>query len=440
MVIKAASPVTDDNGALIGVLYGGKLLNRSYAIVDKVANTVFRGEVYKGKNIGTATIFQGDLRISTNVISKDGKRAVGTRVSKEVATQVLEKGKPWIDRAFVVNNWYITAYEPIKNMRGRVIGILYVGILEQKYDDIKKHTLLIFLLITLAGIVASFILAYILSLNITGPLKKLVTASGQLAEGKLYSRVHCDYNDELGDLGRSFNAMASSIEEREEKLKEHATQEVMRSEKLATLGQLAASVAHEINNPLAIIMGRAEFLASEIENESEKAASTVQRFLTFARQSEPELKYVNINKLLENSIGLAGHLAIMEKVTLEKELGEDVPVILIDPRLIEQVFINLILNAIQSMRAGGKLTVCSERKGGSVEIRFSDTGSGISKENIAKIFDPFFTTKKAGTGLGLAICRQIIEKHNGAIRIESEVGNGTTVYVTLPQKEVKEDG
>ena len=228
----------------------------------------------------------------------------------------------------------------------------------------------------------------------------------------------------------------------------------MRSEKLATLGQLAASVAHEINNPLAVIMGRAEFLDSEIddddpiiqksiktiENESEKAASTVQRFLTFARQSEPELKLVNVNKLLDNSIGLASHLAIMEKVTLDKEFGGQIPDILIDPRQIEQVFINLILNAIQAMRAGGKLTVCSEQKDGIVEIRFSDTGSGISAENMIKIFNPFFTTKKAGTGLGLAICKQILEKHGGTIKIESDPGMGTTVYVTLPFKELKING
>lgn len=454
MFIKAASPVNDDNGTLIGALYGGKLLNRNYVIVDKVANTVFRGEVYKGKNIGTATIFQGDLRISTNVISNNGKRAVGTRVSKEVAAQVLEKGKPWIDRAFVVNNWYITAYEPIKNIKGDDIGILYVGILEQKYEDLKRHTLFIFFLITLVGIVTSFIIAYILSHNITGPLKELVTASGRLAEGKLDSRVKCGSNDELGELGKSFNAMASSIKEREEILKEYTKQGVMRSEKLATLGQLAASVAHEINNPLAVIMGRAEFLASEIENddpiiqksigaiekESEKAASTVKRFLTFARRTEPEFKLVNINQLLDTSLGLSSHLAIMEKITVEKEFEKEIPEIRVDPTQIEQVFINIILNAIQSMRSGGKLIVYSAKKKDKTEIRFVDNGCGISKENRDNIFDPFFTTKKAGTGLGLAICKQIIEKHDGTIRIESEINNGTLVIITLPSKELRSNG
>ena len=454
MIMKAASPVTDENGILLGVLYGGKLLNRNYNIVDKVLNTVFRGEIYKGKNIGTATIFQGDLRVSTNVMNNDGVRAVGTRVSQEVNEHVLGEGKSWIDRAFVVNDWYITAYEPIRNINNEVVGILYVGILERKYIDLRSRTLFIFLGITILGIVFSLIVAFILSNGITKPIKQLVSASKQLSEGDFDSQVKCLSEDEIGELGKSFNSMASSIKEREKKLKEYSKQGVMRSEKLATLGQLAASVAHEINNPLAVIMGRAEFLASEIENddpiiqksigaiekESEKAASTVKRFLTFARRTEPEFKLVNINQLLDTSLGLSSHLAIMEKITVEKEFEKEIPEIRVDPTQIEQVFINIILNAIQSMRSGGKLIVYSAKKKDKTEIRFVDNGCGISKENRDNIFDPFFTTKKAGTGLGLAICKQIIEKHDGTIRIESEINNGTLVIITLPGKELRSNG
>ena len=124
MIIKAAAPIFDYEGKLIGVLYGGILLNRNFEIVDKIKDIVYRRETYKGKDIGTATIFQDDLRISTNVKTIDGERAIGTRVSEEVYDQVLIKGNPWIHRAFVVNNWYITAYEPIKNINDELIGIL----------------------------------------------------------------------------------------------------------------------------------------------------------------------------------------------------------------------------------------------------------------------------------------------------------------------------
>ncbi len=446
MMIKAASPVMDNEGKMLGVLYGGKLLNRNYSIVDKVLNTVFKDEIYKRKNIGTATIFQGDLRISTNVMNNNGTRAVGTRVSKEVNDRVLRDGKSWIGRAYVVNDWYITAYEPIRNIDNEVIGIIYVGILEQKYMDLKWHTLLIFLVITMLGIATSLIIAVILSNGITKPVKQLVFASKKLAKGDLDFKVKYNQDDEIGELGKAFNIMASSLKEREDKLKEYTEREMMRSEKLASLGQLAAGVAHEINNPIAVIMGRAEFLGNEIgdvdpviknsistiEKESEKAASTVQKFLSFARQREPKRELVDINNILENSLSLASHRALMEKISVKKVLDKEILKVLGDPHQLEQVFVNIILNALHSMREGGKLSIVSEMKGDIVEIRFIDTGCGISKQNILTVFDPFFTTKKAGTGLGLAISKQIMEKHYGTINIESEPDKGTTVRIELP--------
>ena len=456
MMIKASAPIMDGN-KLLGVLYGGVLLNRNYEIVDKVKDIVYRGERYKGKDIGTATIFQNDLRISTNVIGKDGKRAIGTRLSEEVYEQVLEKGKQWTDRAFVVNDWYITAYEPIRNIKGKVVGILYVGILEKKFVDLKRRTLLIFLGITVAGVFMSLAIAYLLADRIINPIKHLISASNQIAKGNLEVRVKCNSKDELGELGETFNFMASSLQERDKKLKEYAEQEMMRSEKLATLGQLAAGVAHEINNPLAVILGRAEFIGSEIENnanpltlksiktieqEAERAASTIKKFLSFARPSEPKFELTDINNLLEHSLTLASHQALIDKITVVKELDITIPKILLDLQQIQQVFINIILNAFQSMLGGatsngGKLLITTGLKRGTtsngvIEIKFADTGCGIAKESIGKIFDPFFTTKKAGTGLGLAISKSIIEKHNGSISVESELNKGTIVTIELP--------
>jgi two-component system, NtrC family, sensor kinase len=160
MMLEAAAPIFDYQNNLIGILYGGVLLNRNYEIVDEIKRTVFQDLQYKGQDIGTATIFQDDLRISTNVKNEDGSRAIGTRVSEEVYNQVVVKGQPYIGRAYVVNNWYITAYEPITNNENQIIGILYVGILEQKYVDIKQQTLFTFLAITLIGAVVCMVLAY----------------------------------------------------------------------------------------------------------------------------------------------------------------------------------------------------------------------------------------------------------------------------------------
>ena len=163
MVLKSAHPVMDTNGAILGILMGGVLLNRNYEIVDQMKQIVFKSAKYRGKDIGTATIFLGDLRIATNVIDREGHRAVGTRVMKEVGEHVLEKGLSWVHRAYVVDDWYITAYEPIRDIEDNIVGILYVGLLETKYIVLIEKLIFIFMLGMLVSVaVASFLLIRIL--------------------------------------------------------------------------------------------------------------------------------------------------------------------------------------------------------------------------------------------------------------------------------------
>ncbi|UCF70824.1 MAG: cache domain-containing protein, partial [candidate division WOR-3 bacterium] len=169
MFIKAAAPVFDYAGNLIGVIYGGNMLNRNYDIVDKVKNTVYLGEMYKQREIGTATIFLDDARISTNVMNVRGERAIGTRVSQEVYDQVILNGKPWIGRAFVVNAWYMTAYEPITNINGDIVGMLYVGMLEAPYVDLRNRVVLAFWGIALLSVVLLSVIAYYTTSNIVKP-------------------------------------------------------------------------------------------------------------------------------------------------------------------------------------------------------------------------------------------------------------------------------
>jgi two-component system NtrC family sensor kinase len=169
MVLKSAYPILDFNGEVVGVLTGGVLLNRNYEIVDRIKNIVFKDAQYKGKEIGTATIFLGDLRISTNVMNKEGNRAIGTRVSREVYEQVLGKGLPWIQRAFVVDEWYITAYEPIRDVQDKIIGMLYVGMLESKYTLMKERLILLFFFFSMSGMLIALTVSFLLSY---GMLKK----------------------------------------------------------------------------------------------------------------------------------------------------------------------------------------------------------------------------------------------------------------------------
>jgi len=449
MMIKAAAPILGDDGQLLGVLYGGNLLNRNYKIVDKVKETVYQGVKYEGKDIGTATIFQGDLRISTNVLRTDGTRAIGTRVSEEVYEQVLVKGLPWIDRAFVVNNWYISAYEPIRDVEGKIIGILYVGILEQKFNDMRNKAIAMFLGIACAGMIIALIVSNFLAKGVLHPIKHLIYASHQWASGNLDYRVETTAKDEISELTDTFNLMASSLKERDERLKEYTQQQIMKSERLATLGQLAAGVAHEINNPLGAILMYSHLFLEEMGDEDShrknlekvvaeatRCKNIVRGLLDFARQSEPNVEEADANDILKRTLSLIQNQALFQNIKVNLALSPSLPRTMMDSSQMQQVFTNIILNAAEAVAGEGKLTIASRvtADGSSVEIEITDTGCGIPRENIEKVFDPFFTTKEVGrgTGLGLAVSYGIIARHKGIIEVKSEPGKGTTFIVRLP--------
>ena len=313
MLLKAAAPIFDDQDHLIGVIYGGTLLNRNFEIVDKIKQTVYEDVKYEGQDIGTATIFQDDVRISTNVKNEDGSRAIRTRVTEEVYDQVVIKGKPWIGRAYVVNNWYITAYEPIRDAYDRIIGILYVGVLEQKYLDIKRQTIISFLAITLLGALVSLIMSYFIAQGISTPINKLVSASKEVAEGNLDAKVEIKSNDEIGELAESFNAMAMALKERDEKLKDFTKRKIVESERLALIGQLSANVAHELNNPLQGIVTYSHLLLEKmpIENsnrnsvqkivtQANRCRDIIRGLLDFSRQRKPDKTLCDVNVVLND--------------------------------------------------------------------------------------------------------------------------------------------
>ncbi|UCE99365.1 MAG: cache domain-containing protein [Planctomycetota bacterium] len=449
MMIKAAAPVFGYDGGLIGVLYGGNLLNRNYEIVDEVKEIVYQGVKYKGKDIGTATIFQRDLRISTNVQRDDGSRAIGTRVSEEVYEQVLVKGLPWIDRAFVVNNWYIAAYEPIKDIKGKIIGILYVGILEEKFIDMRKKAIVWFLGITLAGMLIALIVSSFLAEGVLQPIKRLLFASGQWAKGNLEYRIKTTRKDEIAELSETFNSMASSLKERDDKLKEYTSQQIMKSERLATLGQLAAGVAHEINNPLGAVLMYAHLALEDLQEkdvlrenlektvtEASRCKSIVKGLLDFARQTEPKVEESDINETLQRTLAIVENQALFQNVKVSKDFCPSLPKVFMDVSQMQQVFTNIVLNGAEAMEGKGEMTVSTRMAADNeyIEIEFSDTGCGIAPENHEKIFDPFYTTKEIGrgTGLGLSISHGIIARHDGTIEVKSQPGRGTSFIIRLP--------
>jgi len=458
MVLAAAVPVFD-SGRFQGVLYGGILLNRSEEIVDRVRDTVFQHEIYKGQSIGTATIFLKDIRVSTNVLNPDGSRAIGTVASEEVTRYVLTDGNKWTDRAFVVNDWYITAYEPIEDIFGERVGMLYVGVLEAKYADVRWKALSVFILITMAGMVFAIGLGYIIADKISRPVQQLTRASVQVSQGNLSPEIGPISNSEIGVLQKTFQQMLASIQERDQRQKAESETKLLQSEKQASVGKLAGGVAHEINNPLTGIFTFTHMLLKRkdipeevrqdletIAQETERVRKIVKGLLDFSRQTELDREPTDINRLIRFTMSLVENQALIKGVSLSFEPGEGLPTITLDRNQMQSVFLNIIINALDATDPGGSITITSgigvsTSKPGQngIEILCTDTGCGISPENLNKLFDPFFTTKDVGqgTGLGLSVSYGIVERHGGTIWVQSKVGKGSTFKVWLPIEEQK---
>lgn len=464
MMLKAAVPVFDRHKNLVGVLIGGILLNRNFEIVNKITEVVHEREIYEGHEIGTVTIFQDDFRIATNVKNEDGSYAISTLVSEEVYNTVLLKGEKWIGDAFVVNNWYISAYEPVRDINNRIIGILYVGILREPFSDLLRNTILTFLGICIGVILIIILVAIFLTKKISTPLKKLEEFANKVEEGNYEPDFSIKAPIEIENLANSFNHMAKELEIEKKELENWANtlevkveqrseelakihEQLFRSEKLASLGKLAAGVAHEINNPLTGVLTNASLLLEDLEegdpkredvqvivSETIRCREIVKRLLDFARQTKPQKKVTNINKLINNIILLVRNQTSFRDIEIEKNLDENLPEVMADIDQIQQVFINLIINASEAMTDGGKLEIVTKQDPGGdfIVVAFKDNGPGMPENVIAKIFDPFFTTKEQGTGLGLSISHGIIERHGGKILLDSKPGEGTTFTIYLP--------
>ncbi|MBN2114245.1 MAG: cache domain-containing protein [Acidimicrobiia bacterium] len=450
LMLMAAAPVVDFAGQPIGVLYGGLLLNRRFEIVDRIKDTLFRGEQYGGADIGTATLFLDDVRVATNVLTEDGSRAIGTRVSEEVYQRVVVEGERWLGRAYVVKDWYLTGYTPLRRLDGEVVGMLYVGILERPYSDLKTRSTLFFVGITLGGVALATGISFFISRRLSTPVRALVKASRRVAEGDLAARVPVRTRDEVGELTAAFNSMTAALAARDEQLKEFTRRKIMESERLAIVGQLAADVAHELNNPLQGIVTYSHLLlermaaddpqrksVEKISIQAERCATIIRGLLDFSRPKKPHKKLANLCAIIEECFSLVEDRALFHNIEVVREYADCVPDTVVDPAQMQQVFMNLIMNAAEAMGGVGRLQVSTrlDASRDMIQVVFRDSGHGISLEDLGRIFDPFFTTKAVGhgTGLGLAISFGIVKEHGGTITVESELGVGTTFTIELPR-------
>jgi len=481
MVVHAASPVRLPDGS--GVLVGGVLLNRNLNFIDTINALVYLNAATGGELQGTATLFLEDVRVSTNVRLFEDVRALGTRVSAVVREAVLGRGETWLNRAFVVNDWYISGYLPITDSFGTRVGMLYVGFLEAPFVAAKREAIL-WVVIAVTGVLTLSVPVFLgLARGIFAPLERITATMRRVGKGDLSARHgEIGRSDEIGQVATHLDGLLEQLQERDRRLRDYAdelndrvdqrTQELRQanekleqtyrqlvmSEKLASIGEITAGVAHEINNPVAVIQGNVDVIrdtlgskATDVETELTlvdrqivRISAIVSKLLQFARPSEFS-GYdgrAALSTVVEDCLVLVDHVLSRGEIAVTTQI-EPAPEIQADAGELQQVVVNLILNAAQAMGHQGHLRIelsAAQRDGiDGACLRVTDNGPGIPKDMLAHVFDPFFTTKHGeGTGLGLSISQTIIQSAGGIIAVRNLPEGGAEFSVWLPAAAVRD--
>ncbi len=463
MLAGAAVPIFEGS-EMIGIIQAGSLLNGAVDQVDRIRDAVFENEVYADKPVGTATVFMGDMRISTNVMDAQGRRAVGTRVSKQVADRVLVEGLSWTGRAFVVDRWYLSQYDPIRDPDGEVIGILYVGELEQKYLDLRARAVASYLAIILAGMVLAFAFFFFLIRSILGPVRKLSEATDRLSRGDLSSRVVVNGRDEIAGLSVSFNHMAEQLEKQRREIASRQRELEDLSQELRATNtnymEMLGFVSHELKNPLtSAIMGLytvKDGYLGEVNPAQQQSLESVAQSLDYFH--EMIRNYLDLSRLEKGEIEVyRSRLTLYPQVVqpiLEgfqrqfeetgMRLDNHIPDSLLlsaDPNLLQIVYDNLVSNALKYGRPRGSIILDAYENPAEYVMSVQNDSQGISAERLPRLFRKFSrldspeSVEKRGTGLGLYICREIIEKHGGRIWADSKAGEWVKFSFTIPKDE-----
>lgn len=472
LIVLATAPVFSPDGQRLGTVQGGVLLNRNLAFIDHINEIVYpEGSLPFGSQ-GTATLFLDDVRISTNVRLFGNERAIGTRVSQQVRDAVLGRGSTWLDSAFVVNDWYVSAYQPLQDSAGQRVGMLYVGYTERPFKWMKYAALAGIGVIFFSVMVVAAWVSLRLARGIFRPLEQMAGTMRLVEEGQAQARVGpLPSHDEIGQLAGHLDHLLDVVDEKTRALRRWgeeldrkvaertreleesnaslrlAQQQLVRSEKLAAIGQLTASIAHEVNNPIAVIQGnldlvremlgpQAEAVRAElrlVDEQIERMRLIVTRLLQFARPTEYAgyVEAVDVRAALDDSLVLVGHLLSKTRITVKRH-DQATRTAGLNRQELQQVLINLIVNALQAMPEGGELSLCTrDWEDIGVVIEVADTGPGLSEELLAQLFQPFVTRKKEGTGLGLWISRSLVERYGGDIRARNREGGGAVFEVWL---------
>ncbi|OLQ88379.1 two-component sensor histidine kinase [Vibrio panuliri] len=490
LVSRTVIPVHNNQNELVGYMDGGLLLNNSTVLVDQIRDLIYPSEQDYLRPLGTLTLFLDGLRVSTNV-PLDSKehvgRAIGTQVSDEVRQSVLIEGQQWVDRAFVYDAWYISAYQPIRDKNDDVIGMLYTGYLMWPFLKAYVTNIVEISITTIILLIISGVMVYRGSRDLFNPIEHIhrVVKMIQLGKETRIGPLGLDDEHELAQLAKQFDNMLDLLRQRKNELKyaaielegkvqqrtaslEEKTAELelhiqllnqtrdklVVHEKLAALGELTAGIAHEINNPSAVILGNVELIQFELGDDAQRVQEELdaihtqidrirnitRSLLQYSRQGgvQDEITWQHVNPIVEESVTLVKTGSKKRDVEFITDLKAHSSVEINRHQLL-QILVNLQMNGIHAMQGKGKLTIRSEdwvengeEKGALIHIQ--DEGSGIKPENIKRIFSPFYTTKRDGTGLGLSVSQSILSQTGGELTVESEWGKGSCFTIRLPKK------
>ncbi|MCL1047352.1 cache domain-containing protein [Shewanella electrodiphila] len=498
MLSRTLLPIADESGQVSWYLDGATLFNRDTVIVDHIRDLVYDKGTLPERSIGTVTIFLDNARISTNVPmdmfspNKDlQSRALGTLVSEEVRQKVLVDGTPWVDRAFVLNDWFISGYSPLEDVRGKRIGMIYTGFSEAPFIHTYILNIIELGTILMLVLLVSGFLVYRGANSLLEPIERIhhVVKAVQSGRDLRIGELGLDRDNELSNLAEQFDHMLdllqrrnlqiqSAAEQLEVKVEERTrslqdkTEELQRNvallnetrqqlvtnEKLTALGELTAGIAHEINNPTAVILGNMELMkyelgpnANVVEEEIELVIQQVGRISTIIRSllqySRPgefnaPLEMHQVQSMIEEVLVLVRHSIEKQKVELIQQVNTTAEVQVNRPQVI-QVLINLVVNAAHAIESKGKIWIRADDwiENGNVvgvKVEVEDEGVGIAPERLSRIFDPFYTTRKDGTGLGLSLSYGIIKRIGGTIEVKSTLGKGTVFSIGIYNKAKEE--
>jgi two-component system, NtrC family, sensor kinase len=389
------------------------------------------------------------------VVAADGELGAHGNADAGVMETVLRRGEPFVGITGTGSETQYSAFLPIRDLSGTAVGMIGTGNGRDAVAAVRKKTTLLFTSLIAAGMIFGFAMTFLFSAWLVNPIRQLAEGVTRVADGDLDHKVRVASADDLGTLTRAFNQMVQAIRERDHKLREMTESRLSQAEKQISIGRLAAGVAHEINNPLTAILTLTRLglkkmrpedpIREDLEivvTEAARCRDIVKNLLDFARERPVEMKPVDIKEVLRDTIVLAKKSASVENVQLESALAGIPLNVNADAKLLQQVFINLILNGAEAAEPDGSVRIVADEdsSGGFVQVKVEDNGKGIAPEHLGRVFEPFFTTKGAGkgTGLGLSVSLGIIQKHGGSIEIASVEGKGTTVTVLLPRlKEVE---